>query len=523
MRSPLRLQWRVARTTTLVMTSVVLLVVEIGLRAYNASGGARGMAPIAPLLLNPAVAALEGRISSLTTAGAFIVWKMATFILLGCASWGALTATRLTRLSEDEGSWDQLVLGGPSRGRVLLDTIVVLAQTGLLVGGLVWALLVGSGQAVAPSAMFALDIIAALWMGVAIGLVSAQVVAPRRSASQVAMSTVMIFSLIRIVADGATSTEWWRAFTFFGWIEDAGAFDRPHWLALLPSLGVPVLLVGAAYLLQRRRDVGRALWHHNDEHRASTLLLRTSWTFALRERRTNWQVWMAGFVILSFTIGYLTHALIVLAHTDRRFVALLNHWGLHAMVRGVGFITQASVDFSFTFAIFAAAWVTQIATDELRGRLDMPFAMGIRRAVWLAGVLATVVVAVVVTDVICALIMWLGIVVSGSSLALSMVLQSMLSVLGVMPFVIGLSVALIAFLPRGSFATLTAGLSCLFIVTALGPVLHWPAWLLALSPFHYLRAVPLQSPDWVGLAWLTTIGVLGGAVGAVHFCRRDLA
>ena len=119
--------------------------------------------------------------------------------------------------------------------------------------------------------------------------------------------------------------------------------------------------------------------------------------------------------------------------------------------------------------------------------------------------------------------MWLGIVVSGSSLALSMVLQSMLSVLGVMPFVIGLSVALIAFLPRGSFATLTAGLSCVFIVTALGPVLHWPAWLLALSPFHYLRAVPLQSPDWGGLAWLTMIGVLGGAVGAVHFCRRDLA
>jgi len=103
------------------------------------------------------------------------------------------------------------------------------------------------------------------------------------------------------------------------------------------------------------------------------------------------------------------------------------------------------------------------------------------------------------------------------------VMQSMFSVLGVMPFVIGLSVALIAFIPRGAFATLTAGLSCVFIVTALGPVLHWPAWLLALSPFHYLRAVPLQSPDWTGLSLLTAIGVVGGVTGAVHFCRRDVA
>ena len=522
MRTPFSLQSRVLRATTIIMTAIVLVVLEIGLRAYAASGGAAGMAPLAPLLLNPAVAALEGRISSLGTAGAFLEWKMGTFVFLGVATWGALVATRVTRLAEDDGSWDQLVLGGPSRARVLRATTVVLALAALFAGVLATALLLVGGQAAAPSAQFGLDIVAATWMGSALGLVSAQLVAPRRTASQVATSAVMTFALIRIVADGATSTEWWRSFTFFGWIEDTGTFDHPHWLAYLPSLGVPVLLTGLAWWLQTQRDVGRALFVHRDEHRAATLLLARSWTFALRERRTNWQVWLSGFVILSFTIGYLTHALIVLANTNKGFVALLNRWGLHAMIRGIGFITQASVDFAFTFALFVAMWVTQVAADELRARLDMPFAMGPRRATWLTGVVATAVIAVVVSDALCALTLWSGIVVSGSSMSFTVILQAMGAGLAIVPFVVGLCLALVAWAPRAALPTITAGLSCTFIVSSLGPVLHWPNWLLALSPFHYLRAVPLQSPDWSGLLGLTLAGMVLGVSGATTFCRRDL-
>jgi ABC-2 type transport system permease protein len=137
-------------------------------------------------------------------------------------------------------------------------------------------------------------------------------------------------------------------------------------------------------------------------------------------------------------------------------------------------------------------------------------------------VVATAVIAVVVSDALCALTLWSGIVVSGSSMSFTVILQAMGAGLAIVPFVVGLCLALVAWAPRAALPTITAGLSCTFIVSSLGPVLHWPNWLLALSPFHYLRAVPLQSPDWSGLLGLTLAGMVLGVSGATTFCRRDL-
>ena len=180
------------------MIGIVLLSIEIGIRAYAVSGGAKGMVAIAPLLQNPAVAALEGRISALSSAGAFVEWKMATFVLLAVATWGAISATRVTRLAEDEGTWDQLVLGTTSRAAVLWQGVAVLAEAGLLLGFASSLLFLVSGAAVVDTLLFALGLVAALWMGAALGLVSAQVVAPRRVSSQAGASVVMALSLIHI-------------------------------------------------------------------------------------------------------------------------------------------------------------------------------------------------------------------------------------------------------------------------------------------------------------------------------------
>lgn len=521
-RTVYALGWRLTRTTTVVATLLVATMIEVGLRAYVASGGAVGMASVDPLLLNPAVAALEGRISNLATAGAFVEWKMGTFLFLGCALWAALTATRLTRLSEDNGTWEHLAIGQRSRSRVLTVATLVLAMNGLIVGVVALAELVISGQSWTPSLLFTASVVGASWTGAALGLVAAQVVAPRRVASQVAASAVAVMALVRIMADASLSTEWWRAFTFFGWIEDLGAFDHPHPSALVPVLLVPVALTVVAAGLQVRRDVGQALWVHGDVRKPARLLLRTPLTFALRERRTNWQVWTAGVVVLSFTIGYLTHALITLAGSDPGFVKLLNHWGMTAMVRGVGFVAETGVDFALLFSIFVVSWVTSMAEDEVQGRLDVPLAVGTKRRTWLLGVVSTATVATVVTASAATLVLWAGVRVSGSSLGLGTVAESMGNSLALVPFVLGLAVVLVAWFPRGAFPLATALLGLTFILSLLGPVLHWPNLLLAVSPFHYERVVPVVRPDYGGLGYLTALGVLGLVMGGRHFARRDL-
>ena len=89
--------WREVRTSVAVLAVLYAGVIVIGLRSYVASGGAPGMAGLQPLVQNPAVAALYGRVSNLANAGIFVVWKMGTFLLLVVALWAALNATRMTR------------------------------------------------------------------------------------------------------------------------------------------------------------------------------------------------------------------------------------------------------------------------------------------------------------------------------------------------------------------------------------------------------------------------------------------
>ena len=175
--------WREVRSSTLVIAILVAAVIEVGLRSFVASGGALGMLALAPLVQNPAVAALYGRVATLDNGGVFVVWKMGAFMLLMVAVWAALLATRLTRGHEDTGSWDVLVIGRRSRTTVLATTTVVVAQAVVVVAAASWLVLVAGGQSVGGSTYFALGVVATGWSGAAVGLLSAQFVAPRRESS----------------------------------------------------------------------------------------------------------------------------------------------------------------------------------------------------------------------------------------------------------------------------------------------------------------------------------------------------
>ena len=146
--------WRELRTSVLVVAVLLASVIEVGLRSYVASGGALGMLGLQPLVQNPAVSALYGRVANLDNGGVFVVWKMGAFLLLVVAVWAALNATRLTRAHEDDGSWDVMVIGRRDRDAVLRITTQVLLESGVVVGVATWLVMLAGGQSSSGSAYF---------------------------------------------------------------------------------------------------------------------------------------------------------------------------------------------------------------------------------------------------------------------------------------------------------------------------------------------------------------------------------
>ena len=514
--------WREARSSTIIITVLIAAVIEVGLRSFVASGGAVGMLALQPLVQNPAVAALYGRVANLDTGGVFVVWKMGAFMLLMVAVWSALLATRLTRAHEDDGSWDVLVIGRRDRGSVLRTTTLILALSVVVVAMVSGLVLLAGGQSAAGSAYFALGVLATGWSGAAIGLLAAQFVAPRRSASQAAIAIIIAAFFVRMVADSTVSTEWLRDVTFFGWVEKIGAFQHANPLALVPALVGPMVIAVVVVILQGRRDAGGALWTHPDSAPPQPFLLGSAWTFAWRERSSVWRWWTSGLAIFGGILGYLTHALVSLAQTDPGYVALLKRFGYGAMVTGVGFVAlvTAAISVAFTYLVFT--WIATVASDEVKGRLDVALATGPRRLTWLASVLASGLLAVVVAAGVTTLSMWLGVRLSGTPMSLSTVFKAIASSLGLVPFIVGVALWLVGRLPRSSFVVGSVFILVAYVVQALGPILKWPNWALACDPFHYIRAVPVQPVDLTGLAWVSVVGAGIGALGLWRYSRRDV-
>lgn len=516
------LVWRQIRTSAVVLCGLLVLMISVGLASFGASGGAKGMASVQVLLRNPAITALYGHARSLPTAGSVVAWKMGMYLALSCALWAGLMATRITRKGEDEGTWDLIVVGREGRQPVLAKAMVVLAEGGVLLGLVTFLTLLGGAQNPVDSLLYATGLTGLAWCGAATGLVAAQLFSPRRSASQVALGSIIGLFVVRMVADATNSNSWIRWLSPFGWLENIGAFQHRSAWWCVPLLMVPLAVATVGWSLQRNRDIGGAWWTRADRSSARTALLRSPWGFAWRERRSTVFSWAAGLAVYGLVIGYLTNALVAFCHTDPSFVRLLDRWGYGSMTNGDGFIAEVCVLMSVAMGYYVITMMTMVANDSLQGRLDLPFSFGTSRSKWLASTLVVTIVSALFVGLACALATWLGVVVSGTSMSIAAPVEGMLNALCTVPLIAGASILLAALVPRIAYVAMAALVGISYLIAALGPTLNWPNIVLDSSAFHFVRLVPTESADWSAVLALIGIGVVLALLGHARFLRADI-
>ena len=507
-RSARGVTWCQIRLTTVVMAALLVVIVTVAVATYNISGGALALTGVSALLRNPAFRALYGDFTGLDTAGAYVLWKVGIVVTLAVAIWAALGATRVTRGAEDTGTWDLLVIERVSRATVYRETIGVLAA---------------NGQQPLDSVLYGAGLTGLAWCAQATGLVASELLAPRRSASQMALGAIGVGYLARMVADASTNGSWLASLTPFGWLERVGAFQHREAVWLVPLLVTPVLVVAVLVSMAGHRDVGSAWWRRSDRGTLRPALLTSTWRFAWRELASTLVVWLVVTGVVGLVIGYLTNALVTFGRTDRSFAQLLARWHLGELVSVRGYVGEISTFLALGLGFFVVSVVATVGADVVSGRLELPLGNGAGRRAWLGSTSVVAGVGAVLVVVVTAVGIWVGVGSGGSSLSLPTALAATTNALTGVPLVLGVAALAVALVPRLVQVTLSGLLALSYLDAVLGPPLHWPAAVVDASIYHYSRLVPAVAPDWGTVAGFVVVGAVALAAAIGWFARRDLA
>jgi putative exporter of polyketide antibiotics len=90
------------------------------------------------------------------------------------------------------------------------------------------------------------------------------------------------------------------------------------------------------------------------------------------------------------------------------------------------------------------------------------------------------------------------------------------------PLLIGVTILVVTLSARFAYLVAAVLLALTYLVALLGPVLRWPHWLLASSPFYYLRTVPAVPANWGAILVCSLIGLAAGALALMRFNRADV-
>jgi len=472
---------------------------------------------------NPAIRMMQGVPVALDTPGGFAVWDGGWVIQLVLAVWAILTTTRLLRGEEDLERTD-LVLAGPVRTSTATTTVLsVLGGVALVLGSVVAITMAVGGTGLVGSVLLGTALAGITATFVSIAAIASQLVDVRRRAAALTAAVLAASYVLRMVGNSSDARSWVRWCTPLGWLDELTSYGAPDLRALLPIAVVPVLLAAVAVLLRSRRDTGGALLSRESGRAARLRHLGGPTAFAWRSNRAVLIGWAVGLGVFAAVMGSLIGTMIEWLAGDESYQRMMASVGLDSAMSTLGFLAMMGSMFGVAVGLQVAWRLGSVRSEEESGRAEAVLARPVSRVRWLGGHTALAFSGAVLLLVVSGVALWLGVEASGGGgIAWDDALKSVLNTAPLVALVGGLAVACFGLLPRSTTAVPVTLTVLWFVLAMLGPALHWPSWVLNLSPFTHLAWVPMA--PWAatsGIA-MTVTGLALVIVGLVAFQRRDI-
>ncbi|WP_433576228.1 polyketide antibiotic transporter [Nocardia brasiliensis] len=471
---------------------------------------------------NPAIRILFGPPLALSDQGGFTVWRTGTPVLVLCAVWALLAATRLTRGEEDAGRWD-LLLGGRLRP---LDLLVRVAATlwsaAAVIAVGVGAALVVAGTDPLGAVLHAACVFATTATFAGVGLLTAQLMPSRAAATWLASATVGVGLLLRMLADGVAASSWIAWLTPFGLAARTAPFADNRVAPVLVLLLFAVVPVACACAVVRRRDVGGAVIMLSESRAPRTRLLGSPAGFAVRRAAVPTTGWIVGIGTYFLLIGALISSILEFMDENPRFAELAATAGFGGLSSATGFAAAMFALLALPVGGYAASRVAAFVADEKARRWTALHALPLSRYRSAGIEIAVIAAGSAVLLATAAITLWAGATLAGAPLHLADALAGAANVAPVALLALGAAVLALGWYPDAVSVIGAVPVIGGFLLDVVTQSIGAPDWLREISPFAHLAAVPDTGPDWAAGATMIAIALVGIALGIHGFARRDL-
>jgi ABC-2 type transport system permease protein len=486
---------------------------------------------VAVALANPVILVFRG-LPSGTGEGAFLIFLILPFLILLVAFMASFLAVRHTRADEETGRTELVGATPAGRWAPFWATVAHGTLACVVAGAVAAVALIASGQATAGSVLAGAALAGSGVVFLGVGLLAAQLVRSARAANSIAVLIIVgsfvvagVGNALGTPSDDLTRMEssWLAWFSPFAWAENVRPLSDDDPLPLLLCTGAFVVFVGAAALIQARRDIGEGALPERAGPASAGRTLSSTPGLVWRLSAGSIVAWALGSAVvgaLSATLG----GLVEQVGTDNpQIAAILERLAAEgSMDQGV--LVTFFVMVGVLAACFGVQTIMRARQEETHGTAEPTLATPLARAAWLGAFLLVAVVGIIV---ICAAAIGaaaLAIVATegASSLATDAVVVGAGQAVAASVFVAAAAVVFVL-APR---ATIPIGWGIVIAAAALalfGTIFGLPAEIIAISPF---AATPVPGPDAVdpnGLWWMLPAAAAGAAASLALMRRRELA
>ncbi len=475
--------------------------------------------------------AFEGPIFG-TSLGAILMTETFGMLAVLVGIMSAQAVVRHTRLEEERGRAELVGATVVGRHAPLSAALLLAAVANVAVGAATSLVMLAYGLP-AAGALLAGGLLAGVGASFAgVAAITAQLAASARGANGLAGAAIGLAYLLRSVGDAlgevaaggtAVTSAWPSWLSPIGWGQQGRAFaDERFWVLVLFAAAC-ALTVGIAFALPRHRDVGSGLRPDRAGTARASRALRSPLGLAWRLHRGSVLAWSSGLVVAGAVFGAIGEEVDAFLETSEELVALFAQLGDSGELVDL-FIVFLMGLLAVAVGAFAVQGVLRLQGEEASGRAEPLLATAVARRHWMASHLTVVAVASL------AMLLAAGLA-GGAAYGLATgqwggrFADWVTAAVVTLPAVLALgalTVTAVGLLPRWSVAIGWGAVAVSLVLGQLGALLDLPQWVLNVSPFTHVPAVPSEELRWLPLLILLAVAVGLSAAGLVAFRRRDL-